>query len=53
MGDSQEDTFEQKVPSQYHDYRDVFDKKDFDQLPERQVWDHAIELDEKLQTGGL
>ena len=35
MGDSQEDTFEQKVPLHYHDFKDVFDKKDFDQLPEQ------------------
>jgi hypothetical protein len=28
----------------YHKYKDVFDKKDFDQLPERRIWDHVIEL---------
>ena len=49
MGDSQEDTFEQKVLSHYHNYKDVFDKKDFDQLPERRVWDHAIELNENFK----
>jgi len=32
------------VPPQYHDYEDVFTKKDFDKLPERRPWDHAIEL---------
>jgi len=32
------------VPSQYHDYEDIFTKKDFDKLPERRPWDHAIEL---------
>ena len=32
------------VPPQYHDYEDIFTKKDFDKLPERRPWDHAIEL---------
>src|ERR1700729_2635281 len=32
------------VPPQYHDYKDVVTKKDFDKLPERRPWDHAIEL---------
>ena len=33
------------MPKHYHDYHDVFTKKEFDKLPERQPWDHAIELD--------
>ena len=41
--------FEQKVPSHYHDFKDVFDKKDFDQLHEQRVWDHAIKLDENFK----
>ena len=49
MEDSQEDTFEQKVPSHYHDYKDVFDKKDFDQLPDWWIWDHAIELNKDFK----
>ena len=49
MGDSQENMFEQKVPSHYHDFKDVFDKKDFDQLPEQWVWDHAIKLNENFK----
>ena len=36
--------FEERVPAHYHEYKDVFDKKDFDQLPERRIWDHVIEL---------
>jgi hypothetical protein len=46
MGNAQEeeDIFKKVVPPHYHDYKDIFDKKDFDQLPDRQVWDHAIEL---------
>jgi len=46
MGDVKEDTFEQVVLSHYHDYKDVFDKKDFDQLPERQ---NTIELTEDFK----
>ena len=31
------------------DYKDVFKKGDFNQLPERRVWDHAIELTENFK----
>jgi Retroviral aspartyl protease len=42
---NQEDpVFKERVPAHYHEYKDVFDKKDFDQLPERRIWDHVIEL---------
>ena len=27
--------FREKIPKHYHEYKDVFDKRDFDQLPER------------------
>ena len=37
-------TFEELVPDYLHDYRDVFEKKDFDELPPSRPWDHAIEL---------
>lgn len=37
-------TFEEIVPSHYHDFKEVFDKDDFDKLPERRPWDHAIDL---------
>jgi hypothetical protein len=37
-------TFEELVPEYLRDYRDVFKKKDFDELPPHCPWDHAIEL---------
>ena len=37
-------SFEESVPSSYHNYKDVFDKESFDQLPDKKQWDHAIEL---------
>ena len=42
--DSRKRTFEEIVPTRYHDYRAVFSKESFDQLPPRKPWDHAIEL---------
>src|SRR5712692_6970329 len=39
-------TFEEVVPKHYHEYKDVFDEKEFDELPQRRTWDHAIELEE-------
>ena len=32
------------IPDEYQDFHDVFDKAEFDKLPERRPWDHAIEL---------
>jgi len=32
------------IPPQYADYKDVFEKKEFDKLPDRRPWDHAINL---------
>ena len=32
------------LPRYLQDYEDVFDKKEFDKLPPRRPWDHAIEL---------
>src|ERR1700683_475967 len=32
------------VPPQYHNFEDIFMRKDFDKLPERRPWDHAIDL---------
>src|SRR6266436_3804431 len=32
------------VPAQYHDFRDVFSKEAFDELPPWKVWDHTIDL---------
>ena len=37
-------TFEEIVPEAYHEFKDMFDKETFDELPPRRPWDHAIEL---------
>lgn len=37
-------SFEELAPEHYHEYKDVFAKENFDSLPERRPWDHAIEL---------
>jgi hypothetical protein len=37
-------SFEELVPSHYHQFKSVFSKEEFDQLPDRKPWDHAIEL---------
>ena len=39
-----ERTLNEIVPEAYWEFLGVFDKKDFDTLPERRQWDHAIEL---------
>jgi hypothetical protein len=39
-----ERTFEEIVPKEYWDFREVFSKESFDELPECRQWDHAIEL---------
>ncbi len=36
--------FEEMVPEDYHSFRDLFSKENFDELPERKSWDHAIKL---------
>jgi hypothetical protein len=36
--------FEEVVPAYLDDFQDVFEKVDFDELPESHPWDHAIEL---------
>jgi hypothetical protein len=40
----QRQKFEDSIPSEYHSYWDVFSKADFDCLPPKRPWDHAIEL---------
>jgi len=43
--ESEEKSFEETVPKEYWKFREsVFNKKSFDQLPPRQLWDHVIEL---------
>ncbi|SJL13786.1 uncharacterized protein ARMOST_17234 [Armillaria ostoyae] len=37
-------TFEELVPPDYCSFRDLFLKENFDELPKRKPWDHAIEL---------
>ncbi len=37
-------SFKEMVPEDYHSFRDLFSKENFDELPERKPWDHAIEL---------
>ena len=39
-----EKTLEEMLPPHYLEYREVFEKKDFDTLPERQPWDHIIKM---------
>ena len=40
----QKQMFEEVVPETYHKYKDIFNKENFDELPPRWPWDHAIEL---------
>ena len=35
---------EEMLPPHYLEYREVFEKKDFNTLPERQPWDHIIKM---------
>ncbi len=37
-------SFAEMVPEHYHSFCDLFSKENFDELPERKPWDHAIEL---------
>jgi hypothetical protein len=37
-------TPEQLVPSEYHEYLDIFDKDKANQFPDTQPWDHKIEM---------
>ncbi len=37
-------TFEEMVPEWCRDFADLFEKDNFDELPEPKTWDHAIEL---------
>jgi hypothetical protein len=42
-------TFEELVPEEFQDFRDVFSKDSFDQLPQQKPWDHHIEFKEGTQ----
>src|SRR6202789_2338328 len=37
-------SFHESVPTHLHDFEDLFSKASFDRLPDRKIWDHAIEL---------
>ena len=37
-------TFEEIISKVYHEYKDVFAKETFNELPPQRPWDHAIEL---------
>ena len=37
-------TVEEIIPKHYLPYREVFEKKTFNEMPPRRIWDHAIEL---------
>jgi len=45
-----EKTVKEDLPKYLQDYRDVFDKKEFDELPPSRPWDHAIKLIEGANT---
>jgi hypothetical protein len=45
-----EKTVEEDLLTYLQDYHDVFDKKEFDELPPSRPWDHAIELIEGADT---
>src|SRR6266581_6374198 len=49
----QEQPFEELVLGHYRDFRDVFSKEAFNELPPWKPWDHAIDLapDAKLPQG--
>ena len=40
----QQKSFEEIVPECYHEFKDVFSKESFDELPPEKPWDHVIEL---------
>lgn len=42
--DKRKKTFEQMVPKQYHEFKDIFEKEAFDKLLPQRPWDHPIEL---------
>ncbi|SJL16483.1 uncharacterized protein ARMOST_20009 [Armillaria ostoyae] len=42
--DKPKQSFEEMVPPDYRSFHDLFSKENFDKLPERKPWDHAIEL---------
>ena len=43
-------SFRDAVPAHLHDFEDVFAKSSFDVLPDRKLWDHAIELEPESKS---
>jgi hypothetical protein len=43
-------SFCESVPSQLHDFEDVFSKISFDALPDCKPWDHTIELESRAKA---
>ncbi len=43
-------SFTEMVPEHYHSFRDLFSKENFNELPERKPWDHAIELTPNMKS---
>jgi hypothetical protein len=41
---SEPKSFHESVPTHLHNFKDVFSKASFNCLPDRKIWDHAIEL---------
>ena len=44
MGGTSSTHYEDIVPKLYQEFRDIFAKETFDELPGQKQWDHAIEL---------
>jgi hypothetical protein len=38
------DKGEPQIPAEYQEFKDVFEKTEFDKLPERRPWDHEIKI---------
>jgi hypothetical protein len=38
----------EEVPIEYHAFPEVFERMEFDSLPERRPWDHAIDFNLEL-----
>ncbi len=48
--DKKSKTFEEMVPEWCRDFNDLFDKDNFDELPEPKMWDHAIKFTPNAST---
>jgi hypothetical protein len=42
--------FQDAVPDYLHDFQDIFTEESWSPLPERKIWDHAIELTEDAKV---